>query len=142
MLERDNGHYSDKTMTTISQFLSEHITANKIDTVVAVLSVRRPDLVPELARHIASVHDIDYYTALTRTGAGARQQDMHNSVMQEHNVREHLVLADSPSLTGRRLLLLDDLVSSRWTLTVAASLLKEAGATNVYPFALVNIGSD
>lgn len=142
MLERDNGHYSDKTLTTISQFLSEHIEENRIDTVVAVPSVRRPDLVAELARHVAAAHDIDYYAVLTRTGGGARQQDMHNSVMQEQNVREHLVLADSPSLTDRRILLLDDLVSSRWTLTVVASLLKEAGATNVYPFALVNTGSD
>ena len=33
-------------------------------------------------------------------------------------------------------LLVDDLVDSRWTLTVAGSLLRDAGAGPVFPFAL------
>ena len=36
-------------------------------------------------------------------------------------------------------LLVDDLVDSRWTITVAASLLRQAGATSVLPFALAAV---
>ena len=37
-------------------------------------------------------------------------------------------------------LLVDDMVDSRWTLTVVAAKLLEAGAMRVYPFALVKAG--
>ncbi|MCB1016960.1 MAG: recombinase RecQ [Acidimicrobiales bacterium] len=39
-------------------------------------------------------------------------------------------------------LLVDDLVDSRWTLTVAGAALREAGAGPVHPFALAKSGGD
>ncbi|HRA07635.1 MAG TPA: recombinase RecQ, partial [Propionicimonas sp.] len=44
-----------------------------------------------------------------------------------------------PTLAGP-VLLVDDLVDSRWTLTVAARLLRSAGAASVLPFALAAVG--
>ena len=38
------------------------------------------------------------------------------------------------------LLLVDDLVDSRWTMTVAARALRRAGAPAVLPFALAAVG--
>ena len=35
-------------------------------------------------------------------------------------------------------LLVDDLIDSRWTMTVAGSALRQAGATGVLPFALAS----
>jgi ATP-dependent DNA helicase RecQ len=35
-------------------------------------------------------------------------------------------------------LLVDDLIDSRWTITVAGSALRQAGATGVLPFALAS----
>jgi ATP-dependent DNA helicase RecQ len=35
-------------------------------------------------------------------------------------------------------LLIDDMVDSRWTFTVCGSLLKKAGSGDVYPFALAS----
>ena len=35
-------------------------------------------------------------------------------------------------------LLIDDMVDSRWTLTVCGALLREAGSGRVYPFALAS----
>ncbi|SKF62367.1 ATP-dependent DNA helicase RecQ [Mycobacteroides abscessus subsp. abscessus] len=37
-------------------------------------------------------------------------------------------------------LLVDDLVDSRWTLTVAGRLLRRAGASGVLPLALASVG--
>jgi len=37
-------------------------------------------------------------------------------------------------------LLVDDLVDSRWTLTVAGRTLRQAGAAAVLPFALARVG--
>lgn len=47
----------------------------------------------------------------------------------------------SPSIEGKSILLVDDMVDSRWTFTVVAAKLLEAGASSVYPFALVKTGS-
>jgi ATP-dependent DNA helicase RecQ len=44
-----------------------------------------------------------------------------------------------PGLTGP-VLLVDDLVDSRWTMTVAGALLRRAGAPAVLPFALAAAG--
>jgi ATP-dependent DNA helicase RecQ len=46
----------------------------------------------------------------------------------------------SPHLPAGPVLLVDDMVDSRWTLTVAAYLLKEHGCGIVYPLALAHIG--
>ena len=42
----------------------------------------------------------------------------------------------SLTLSSGPILLVDDLADSRWTLTVAARLLRQAGASSVLPFAL------
>ena len=44
--------------------------------------------------------------------------------------------ADDLEIPAGPVLLVDDLVDSRWTMTVAARVLRQAGATAVLPFAL------
>jgi ATP-dependent DNA helicase RecQ len=48
-------------------------------------------------------------------------------------------MASLPGLTGP-VLLVDDLVDSRWTMTVAGAVLRRAGAPAVLPFALAAAG--
>ena len=50
-----------------------------------------------------------------------------------HALAEALQSVDGP------VLLVDDLCDSRWTLTVATKLLREAGAEEVLPFALATV---
>jgi ATP-dependent DNA helicase RecQ len=59
---------------------------------------------------------------------------MKNSSMQFENVLSAFDV--SLDLGGKRVLLVDDLVDSRWTFTVIAYLLKKKNAGAVYPFAL------
>jgi ATP-dependent DNA helicase RecQ len=42
-------------------------------------------------------------------------------------------------LAGGPVLLVDDLVDSRWTMTVAGRALRRAGAGSVLPFALASV---
>ena len=64
------------------------------------------------------------------------QKTMQNSQQQYRNVR------DAFEITGEvpsgPVLLVDDMVDSRWTLTVVGLLLREAGAGLVLPFALAD----
>jgi ATP-dependent DNA helicase RecQ len=60
---------------------------------------------------------------------------MQNSVLQLENAKTKLAVDAAAVLPGA-VLLVDDLVDSRWTLTVAGSLLRGAGSGPVLPFAL------
>ncbi len=60
---------------------------------------------------------------------------MANSTQQARNVDASLTLAQEPLPDGP-VLLVDDMVDSRWTLTVAAWLLRSKGSGDVWPLAL------
>jgi len=66
---------------------------------------------------------------------------MQNSTFQARNVDGSLVVGEVAVPTGP-VLLVDDIVDSRWTLTVAAWLLREAGSGPVWPLALANSGPE
>ena len=67
---------------------------------------------------------------------------MQNSSFQKMNLDGVFEVISSDKLRGKKVLLIDDVVSSRWTFTVIAALLKDAGAEKVYPFALASANSD
>jgi ATP-dependent DNA helicase RecQ len=68
------------------------------------------------------------------------QKTMANSPQQARNVDGSLDLIDQPLLAGP-VLLVDDMVDSRWTLTVAAWLLRDNGSGEVWPLALAITGN-
>jgi ATP-dependent DNA helicase RecQ len=59
---------------------------------------------------------------------------MENSAMQFRNVSGAFELIGAPARDP--VLLIDDMVDSGWTMTVAASVLREGGSGPVFPFAL------
>ena len=63
---------------------------------------------------------------------------MANSSQQARNLDGSLVVRE-PIPTGP-CLLIDDMVDSRWTFTVAAWLLREHGSGPVFPLALAQTG--
>ena len=65
----------------------------------------------------------------------AEQKSMANSTQQARNVDGSLVVSVEPLPLGP-VLLVDDMVDSRWTLTVAAWLLRSHGSGEVWPLAL------
>ena len=65
---------------------------------------------------------------------------MENSYFQARNVFESLAVVGVPP-TGP-LLLIDDIVDSRWTMTVAAYKLRSKGCGVVFPLALSLAGSN
>ena len=61
---------------------------------------------------------------------------MQNSQMQYRNVRNAFEIGE-PVPAGP-VLLLDDMVDSRWTMTVVGESLRQGGAGPVLPFALAD----
>ncbi|WP_456845226.1 DEAD/DEAH box helicase [Cellulomonas sp. P5_C6] len=103
--------------------------------VVALPSRRRPQLVDSLARGLAEIGRLPYAGALALRDDGPRGEPGGNSAFRLASVWEQFD-AGALALPAGPVLLVDDLVDSRWTMTVAARELRRAGATAVLPFAL------
>jgi ATP-dependent DNA helicase RecQ len=64
---------------------------------------------------------------------------MANSIQQAKNIDGSLFV-DQKALPTGSVLLIDDMVDSRWTMTVASWLLRRAGSGEVFPLALALTG--
>jgi ATP-dependent DNA helicase RecQ len=101
--------------------------------VVAMPSRRFPVLVDSLARHIARVGRLPLVDALAVTGPPPSADS--SSSVRAKDLLYRTQLRDRVRFDGP-VLLVDDTVRTRWTVTAAGSLLAEAGATAVLPLAV------
>ena len=107
--------------------------------VTCVPSLRHPDLVPNLTQRLAVALGLPFHPVIIKTDNRPEQKTMANSVQQARNVDGSLALSGAPLPAGP-VLLVDDMVDSRWTLTVAAWLLRSNGSGAVWPLALSETG--
>jgi ATP-dependent DNA helicase RecQ len=106
--------------------------------VTCIPSRRHPELVPSFAAELASALGLPFVPALEKVLDTAEQKAMQNSSQQARNLDGSLAIT-GPIPTGP-CLLIDDMVDSRWTFTVAAWLLREHGSGPVFPLALAETG--
>ncbi len=109
--------------------------------VAAVPSRMRPRLVGSLARRLAQVGRLADLGDLDRVGGGPPGAgEQSNSVQRLASVWDAFAVPveamTALSSVDGPVLLVDDLVDSGWTMTVAARTLRLAGARSVLPFAL------
>ena len=103
--------------------------------VAAVPSASRPTLVENCARALAAELGLPFVDCLSVQAGAPPQKAMLNSVQQLRNA--HAKLAVRPgSVRPGPVLLVDDIVDSGWTMTVAGWLLRTHGSGPVHPFAL------
>ena len=112
--------------------------------VVWVPSVGRPRLVESLATGIATAGRLPLLGPLALSPDAAAGRGASNSAYRVRDLWERFGVPDQlraqlPELPGP-VLLVDDLIDSRWTMTVAARLLRRGGAASVLPFALALAG--
>lgn len=107
--------------------------------VTCVPSRRHPNLVPDLARRLATALGLPFKPVLIKTADRPEQKRMANSTQQARNVDGSLALFDGLLGSGP-VLLVDDMVDSGWTLTVSAWLLRSRGSGEVWPLALARTG--
>ena len=94
---------------------------------------------PDFARRLAAVLNLPFDAVLEKTDNRAEQKTMANSTQQARNIDGSLAIS-AQGLRAGPVLLVDDMVDSRWTLTVAAWLLRSHGSGEVLPLALALAG--
>ena len=135
-----DGRFAEDLVSASAQLIREWHPQPAPTWVTCIPSRRHPYLAPDFAQRLAKALDLPFQAALAKTQDRPPQKDMANSVQQARNVEGSLGIVRDSVMPGP-VLLVDDMVDSRWTFTVAAPLLRAAGCNAVFPYALADAGT-
>ncbi|HEY8913663.1 RecQ family ATP-dependent DNA helicase [Lacisediminihabitans sp.] len=135
-----DGPASAALLAACVRVLGEWPWEERPSAVVSVPSRSRPQLIASVANGLADAGRLPYLGSLELAGGGPTGGPGGNSAYRLGGVWNGFAVSPAVSaalgtLTGP-VLLVDDLADSRWTVTVASRLLRQAGAPGVLPFAL------
>jgi ATP-dependent DNA helicase RecQ len=133
--------FSDELVGACVKMIREWNPSPAPTWVTNVPSLRHPVLVPDFAQRLAHALGLPYHGVIVKADERPEQKTMANSTQQARNIDGSLALNDQPIPSGP-VLLVDDMVDSRWTLTVSAWLLRKSGSGEVWPMALSQTGHD
>lgn len=123
----------DASVELIQLWLSDKISSMNV---AYVPSLNKPDLVKSFANRVAKKLGIPCLNLITKVVAARPQKELENSYYQSENaISSFSVTEECPHCN---ILLIDDIVDSKWTLTVCGYLLKQKGAELIYPFAIAS----
>ena len=134
-----DGRFADELVGACERMIRDWHPQPAPVWVTCVPSRRHPDLVPEFASRLADRLGLPFVAVIEKTGDSPEQKLMENSAQQARNLDGMLAMCAEPPSDGAALLI-DDMVDSRWTLTVATWLLRTNGVGQVYPVALAVAG--
>jgi len=102
--------------------------------VTCVPSLRHPALVLDFAKRLAGRLGLPFQEVVSKAKDNQPQKLQNNSFFQCRNLDGAFEL--KKGIPDTPVLLVDDMVDSRWTMTVIAALLRQAGSGPVFPVAL------
>ncbi|MBL6925544.1 MAG: ATP-dependent DNA helicase RecQ [Acidimicrobiia bacterium] len=134
---RKAGLFDDELLDAAVELISQRWQPDPAPTWVTVVpSTRFPGVTAEFAARLAERLGLGFVEAIERVADREPQRTMNNSVMQFQNVDG--VFAASGTIDPGPVLLVDDVVDSRWTMTLVGAALRHGGSGPVHPFALAD----
>jgi ATP-dependent DNA helicase RecQ len=131
----ERGEFDDQLVEASARLIRERWSPDPFpEWITAIPSRRHPALVYDFASRLANSLGIRFVAALVRTSDSPEQKLMANSSMQARNVAG--TLETIQQIPPGAVLLIDDIVDSGWTLTLAGWLLRKKGSGVVHPFTL------
>ncbi len=144
LLAGPDGPVPPELVRAVVPVLAEWDWAERPVAVVAMPSRRHPQLVASLATEIARLGRLGDLGTLEYTDGGPTGEPGGNSAFRLAGVWDRIGVGQaqraSLAAIAGPVLLVDDTVDSRWTLTVAARALRLAGAPAVLPLTLAMVG--
>jgi ATP-dependent DNA helicase RecQ len=132
---------TDQVIDAVIKVLAAWTWEERPTRVVTLPSASRPVLIASLGTRIAHVGRLGYLGSLGYAGPAGVGPRRHNSAQRLSSVWSALTVPDAlrdllAETKPGPVLLIDDRIETGWTMTVAAKLLREAGAPAVLPLAL------
>ena len=127
-------HFRDELVIASANCIRKDIACTQINWITSVPSLRRPELVREFAKRLADELNLPYSDSFVKKDA-VEQKCLNNNIQQRDNAWHSFEIK---KIRKGNVLLVDDMVDSRWTFTVCAFKLRKHGTGLVFPFALSN----
>lgn len=125
---------ADLVDATLELITDEWQPQPKPSWVTAVPSTTNEGLIADFAKRVADKLGIPFIPAIEKVRETRPQKEMENSYQKCWNVQDAFEVNEN--MQEGPVLLIDDIVASRWTLTEVGTSLRRAGSGPVYPFAL------
>ncbi|MDB5585897.1 MAG: ATP-dependent helicase, RecQ family [Devosia sp.] len=132
---KEAAHFSDELVGACVEMINRWQPAPRPQWITCIPSLRSRELVPDFARRLADALGIPFRPAVSKIQETRRQRKMMNSWQQAHNL-DGAFAVDPDEVEDGAVLLIDDIVDSRWSMTVVGALLRSAGSGEVFPLAL------
>ena len=129
------GRFADALVEACAGLVARWSPRPGPEWVTCIPSRRHRALVPDFAARLAASLRLPFRCVLEKTEDRPEQEAMANGVQQVRNLDGAFSVRPG-RLPAGPVLLLDDVVDSRWTMTVAAWLLRSHGSGPVWPLAL------
>ncbi len=130
----EQNHFSDELVEAVAHLIGEWKPEPFPVWMTAIPSRRHPELVRRFAERLSTRIRIPFHPVLVRISDAPQQKTMQNSSMQANNVFNTIGI--SGDIPNTSVLLVDDILDSGWTLTMAGWLLRSHGCGHVFPFTL------
>lgn len=130
-----DGIFNEELVTALADVVRQWNPSPAPTWLTCVPSLSRPQLVRSLAERLAQRLHLPFLPIVRRVRTTRPQKEMENSWQQLHNLDGAFAIDSWDGIAGP-VLLVDDIVDSRWTFTVVAALLRQAGSKAVFPLAL------
>ena len=134
-MEAKDGGFCQELVGKSAELLKELIKENEIKYITYVPSLKS-NLVADFTKRLAQSLNIEFIDLLDKMET-QEQKRMENSSYQcanafkAYKIKENITVPD-------KVILVDDTVDSKWTLTVCGYRIMENGASEVYPFVLAD----
>ncbi len=132
----DDDSYGDELVNACVEMIEQNDYDNPPKWVTCIPSKRHPTLVPDFAKRVAKALELPFIPCIEKVSENHQQKKMENSFQQAQNL-DGVFQINLESKPYAPCFLVDDMVDSKWTLTVASALLRQAGCEAVYPLTLV-----
>ena len=129
---KDTNKFSDELVDACEEMVQNWSPA--ISWVTCIPSLKHPELVSDFAERLAKALGLPFSPCIEKVKDNRQQKEMENKYQQVKNLNSVFKITDE--CPGGGCLLIDDVMGSGWTFTVAAGLLRQKGCAAVYPLAL------
>ncbi len=135
--DKESGHFRDELVHAVAEMLRERWQPDPpAEWITCVPSLRCPTLVPDFAKRLAATLQLPFCDVIQKVRDCPPQKEQENTFHQCRN------LDGAFRIVGRvwasPVLLVDDVIDSRWTMTILAARLRQSGSGLVYPVGLAS----
>ncbi len=139
--DKHNGHFRDELVEAVAEMFNERWHPDPTpEWLTCIPSQRHPELVPDFAKRLAKRLNLSFVEAIIKVAENEPQKLQQNRYHQCRNLDGAFEISEQ--VFSGPVLLVDDIIDSGWTMTVAAALLRQRGSGPVYPVALASTSTN